>query len=54
MFHYRLQQYECDQCGKFVPRSQPVLFADGKVFCSVECLNDYLDEKAEKAEHKED
>lgn len=48
-FQPRLQQYECDLalCRKLIPKSQPVIFADGKHFCSPECYRKYLDKVEE-------
>ena len=33
MYHERKRQFECDHCGRMIPRSEPVRFYDDRHFC---------------------
>lgn len=45
MYQPHIGKYECDQCGKLVPKSQPILIVEehGEVlyFCSQHCKDEH-------------
>lgn len=47
MFQPRLNQYECDQCNKLIPRSHPVVPYEGHQFCSPDCVRYWLEDRAD-------
>ena len=52
----RLQRYECDyeNCRLLIPKSQPVVFHNGKHFCSTDCYHNYLDDCDERKRIEEE